>query len=212
MKSDTEESLKFIVVFNQEEQYSIWPCFKPVPSGWKEAGFSGIKEDCLAYIKEVWKDMRPLSLRKKMAEREAKMKEAEASSLALYSTAQDSIKKVPSISPIVSYLSQGNHPVTTFPTNKTSLEFKESLNRNYIHLTFNDTQGNTCLGIKLDPQYTRLDGVDFEKPSGKVHVEGSLILDYVRVRCIADINLKTLEGTGHLEILEVISPIAAFNR
>jgi MbtH protein len=54
------------VVLNHEEQYSIWPAHKPNPLGWVEAGKSGIKEECLAYIKEVWTDMRPLSLRKQM--------------------------------------------------------------------------------------------------------------------------------------------------
>ncbi|HET6840941.1 MAG TPA: MbtH family NRPS accessory protein [Candidatus Angelobacter sp.] len=51
-----------------EEQYSIWPTHKENALGWKDAGKSGTKEECLAYIKEVWTDMRPLSLRKKMQE------------------------------------------------------------------------------------------------------------------------------------------------
>jgi len=38
------------------------------PLGWRDAGKEGPKEECLAYIKEVWTDMRPLSLRKKMEE------------------------------------------------------------------------------------------------------------------------------------------------
>jgi len=36
--------------------------------GWNDAGKTGTKAECLAYIEEVWTDMRPLSLRKKMAE------------------------------------------------------------------------------------------------------------------------------------------------
>ena len=54
------------VVLNHEEQYSIWPHDRGNPSGWNDASKSGSKEECLAYIKEVWVDMRPLSLRKKM--------------------------------------------------------------------------------------------------------------------------------------------------
>jgi hypothetical protein len=34
--------------------------------GLRYDGKSGTKEECLAYIKEVWTDMRPLSLRRKM--------------------------------------------------------------------------------------------------------------------------------------------------
>jgi MbtH protein len=54
------------VVVNHEEQYSIWPSFKEIPLGWHEVGKEGNKQDCLDYIKEVWTDMRPSSLRKKM--------------------------------------------------------------------------------------------------------------------------------------------------
>jgi MbtH protein len=51
------------VVVNHEEQYSIWPAEREIPAGWKEAGKSGNKAECLAYIEEVWTDMRPLSRR-----------------------------------------------------------------------------------------------------------------------------------------------------
>ena len=54
------------VVVNHEEQYSIWFADRDLPAGWKEAGKEGVKEECLAYIEQVWKDMRPLSLRKQM--------------------------------------------------------------------------------------------------------------------------------------------------
>lgn len=53
----------FKVVMNEEEQYSIWPGDRQVPAGWKEAGFTGPKEQCLDWIKERWTDMRPKSLR-----------------------------------------------------------------------------------------------------------------------------------------------------
>jgi MbtH protein len=56
------------VVINHEEQYSIWPVDRDVPLGWKKVGKSGLKEECLDYIEEVWTDMRPLSLRKQMEE------------------------------------------------------------------------------------------------------------------------------------------------
>ena len=55
------------VVANDEEQYSIWQLDKALPLGWNAAGKQGSKEVCLEYIKEVWTDMRPLSLRKQMA-------------------------------------------------------------------------------------------------------------------------------------------------
>jgi MbtH protein len=63
---DREDTTTYRVVVNQEEQYSIWPVDRDIPLGWRDAGKSGPKAECLAYIKEVWTDMRPLSLRKQM--------------------------------------------------------------------------------------------------------------------------------------------------
>ncbi len=57
---------QFVVVLNEEEQYSIWPDGKEIPLGWKADGVKGEKQVCLDHIKHVWTDMRPLSLRKQM--------------------------------------------------------------------------------------------------------------------------------------------------
>lgn len=65
-----DEKTEFLVVVNDEEQYSIWPSYKAVPAGWRVEGKRGLKAECLAYIDETWTDMRPLSLRKIM-ERDA---------------------------------------------------------------------------------------------------------------------------------------------
>ena len=65
---DREDKTIYKVVMNHEEQYSIWPADRENALGWNDAGKQGPKEDCLAYIKEVWTDMRPLSLRKRMEE------------------------------------------------------------------------------------------------------------------------------------------------
>ncbi|GHO64650.1 MbtH family protein [Ktedonobacter sp. SOSP1-52] len=72
MPRDEEEGKTFSkVVVNHEEQYSIWPADRDNPLGWNDAGKSDLKAECLEFIKEVWTDMRPLSLRKRMAELEA---------------------------------------------------------------------------------------------------------------------------------------------
>jgi MbtH protein len=65
---DDEDLRAYKVVINHEEQYSIWLADKEIPLGWREVGTTGSKQECLAYIDEVWKDLRPLSLRKKMGE------------------------------------------------------------------------------------------------------------------------------------------------
>jgi MbtH protein len=66
MAADDEDTTIYQVVVNDEEQYSIWPADRECPLGWKSVAVSGEKAKCLAYISEVWTDMRPLSLRKQM--------------------------------------------------------------------------------------------------------------------------------------------------
>lgn len=65
---EQEDTTIYNVVMNHEEQYSIWPADRELPLGWHTVGKTGTKQECLAYIEEVWTDMRPLSLRKRMEE------------------------------------------------------------------------------------------------------------------------------------------------
>ena len=68
-RDDNEDNTDYKVVVNHEGQYSIWRAERENPAGWKDGGKSGSKAECLAYIKEVWTDMRPLTLRKNMEKR-----------------------------------------------------------------------------------------------------------------------------------------------
>ena len=72
MSDEREDTTIYMAVVNDEEQYSIWPADRENPLGWTDVGKQGPKAECLAYIKEVWTDMRPLSLRRKMEEMEAR--------------------------------------------------------------------------------------------------------------------------------------------
>lgn len=67
-QDDKEDTTIYKVVVNDEEQYSIWSIDRENPLGWRDANHSGLKAECLEYIKQVWTDMRLLSLRKKMEE------------------------------------------------------------------------------------------------------------------------------------------------
>ncbi|MGW7365535.1 MbtH family protein [Streptomyces sp. NPDC054841] len=71
MTDDLHDSQTYQVVVNHEEQYSIWPAQRDVPGGWRPVGRTGPKDDCLAYVNEVWTDMRPLSLRRRMDDPQA---------------------------------------------------------------------------------------------------------------------------------------------
>lgn len=76
-EEDQEDTTIYKVVMNHEEQYSIWPADRENPLGWQDVGKTGLKKECLDYIEEVWTDMRPLSLRKKMEEDARRREEAE---------------------------------------------------------------------------------------------------------------------------------------
>jgi MbtH protein len=62
--NESEDTIIYKVVVNGEEQYSIWRADRELPLGWSERGPTAPKQQCLEYIKTVWTDMRPLSLRK----------------------------------------------------------------------------------------------------------------------------------------------------
>jgi MbtH protein len=66
MSGIDDENTVFTVVMNDEEQYSIWPADRELPLGWSAVGKEGLKPECLAFIDEVWTDMRPRSLREHM--------------------------------------------------------------------------------------------------------------------------------------------------
>jgi MbtH protein len=68
MRDEEEDKRAYAVVMNHEEQYSIWLADRDIPAGWKSVGKTGSKAECLAYIEQVWTDMRPLSLRKWMTD------------------------------------------------------------------------------------------------------------------------------------------------
>jgi len=68
MNDEREDNTIYKVVLNHEEQYSIWPADRENALGWRDEATTGTKQECLDRIKEIWTDMRPLSLRKKMEE------------------------------------------------------------------------------------------------------------------------------------------------
>jgi len=197
---EAEDTTIYKVVMNHEEQYSIWPDYKEIPNGWKHVGKTGLKPECLSYIKEVWTDMRPLSLRKKMEEYERNPPPPPP--------APDPNR--PREKSLVEKLCEGEHPVQVgLRPERTAKLFKEAIDRDYIHIKFTQTKGGTELGFRLDRDASNFSAGDFENGKGSVHVEGFLTLDYVPVRCVADIDLSTLEGKGHLDKVETPKASAA---
>lgn len=174
---------EYVVVKNLEEQYSVWPIFKDIPDGWYSCNFSGTKETCLSYIKEIWVDMRPLSLRKKMEQ---------LSKTDQNTSEQHNIAKVPSL---ISILSDGkNHPIIILSDNKDKV--LNQIQQGYIHIKFTDTIGGSCLTLELDQSITDIECWD----NNIINLEGELILDYQHVKCIIEFNVLTLQGHGLLQL------------
>jgi MbtH protein len=57
-----DENGEYLVLVNDEAQYSLWPEFRDIPVGWKATGPRGKRKECLEWIDANWKDMRPASL------------------------------------------------------------------------------------------------------------------------------------------------------
>jgi hypothetical protein len=107
------------------------------------------------------------------------------------------------MSELVKKLSSGSHPVeVTLRPERTIGGLKECIDRKYVHIKFPNTRGGTELGVRLDSAASDLSQADFESGSGSAKLVGDLVLDYVKVRCIADINLGTFTGEGRLEVVE----------
>ena len=196
MAVDEEDLTTYKVVVNHEEQYSIWPVDRGNPLGWEDRGPSGPKAECLAYINEVWTNMQPLSLSKHMEEVARQQAENPPPPPPSPST------EPPKPDELVMRLATGDHPVEVgLQPEKTAEAFKAAIDRGYVYIKFTDTKGGTELGVRLDTQASDWSQADFSKATGSVHVEGTLTLNYVKVRCLTDLELQTLTGTGHLQIL-----------
>ncbi|GAA3804941.1 hypothetical protein ACFS5L_33975 [Streptomyces phyllanthi] len=96
-----------------------------------------------------------------------------------------------------------DQPVVVGGPNPSLEEFRTRLDEiGTVFIKFTETRGGTDLGIQLDRSASDTSGADFDQGSGSVHVEGTLILNDDPVRCIADIDLTTLKGTGRLKVVE----------
>jgi hypothetical protein len=104
------------------------------------------------------------------------------------------------LSELVQRLSDGQHPVIVSLRPERSVQaLKECVDRGYVHIKFTNTRGGTELGVAIDRERSDFTSADFAAEAGRMTVVGTLTLDYVKVRCIADIGLPALDGLGRLE-------------
>jgi uncharacterized protein YbdZ (MbtH family) len=187
---EIDDKTVYRVVVNHEEQYSIWPLDRALPRGWNAEGKEGTKGECLDHIEKVWTDMRPLSVRRQIDEWKRATATAPAAAPEPADVGDD----------LVTRLSRGDHPVeVSLRPERTLAALRECIDRNYVHVKFTDTAGGTELGLRLDHAASDLARGDFANGAGAIRLVGDLTLDFIRVRCHAQIDLGSLSGRGRLE-------------
>lgn len=191
MSSDASSAERFRVVVNDEEQYSIWAEDKELPAGWHAEGTAGTKEACLDHIENVWKDMRPKSLRDKLASGALEAGELPAP-----------VDDEPDDA-LVRRLAEGWHPVVVAGVGERAQaeaieRFRQRMDRGHVSVLFTGTRGGTELTLRFDPSSVDRSGCDFARRSGRLTVAGDLNLDGVDVRCEAELSLSDLTGVGRL--------------
>jgi len=102
---------------------------------------------------------------------------------------------------LVQRLAQGAQPLNA-KRYASAAELQQAIERGYVLVKFTATQGGTELGLRLERDRCDLTQADFAQATGTVQLAGTLTLNYVKVRGHGQIDLATLDGTGHLEILE----------
>ena len=109
---------------------------------------------------------------------------------------------------LVKRLSESAQPVIVGGPSPSAKQFINQLtNVGYAFIKFTETSGGTDLGLRIDPVNTKLEEANIDKGTGNVHVEGTLNLNFIPVRCVAEINLESMAGTAQLfpEVAEISS-------
>ena len=189
--------MTYRVLVNTEGQHAIVSYKKGIPAGWADVGVRGKKRACQEYVRYIWTDMRPMSLRKEMRDIQRRWKNLERE----HEQKLRDHKKKPNDSRdhLIPYLSEGLHQLEpVLNPEKSAKKLQEAVEQGYIQIKFTGTRGYTGLGINLDAEACSITEGDYRKGTGKVHLEGEAQLDFVRLRCIADVDISTLKGTGYI--------------
>lgn len=102
---------------------------------------------------------------------------------------------------LIKKLSNGKHCVLFEPRTDELSEIQERLNRGFVFVNFLETQGETELGIKVDPSLTQLSKADFKLGKGMLQLVGTCELDFTKVCVNAEIDLASRHGRGSLKVL-----------
>src|SRR5262245_60991840 len=104
---------------------------------------------------------------------------------------------------LVERLSRGGHDVEiVLRSGRTPSAFKACIDRRFVHIKFPGTRGGTELGVPLDIERCDVASADWHLGAGRVHLEGLLTLNFVKIRCVVDVDLASLAGRGGVHLVE----------
>lgn len=193
-----EDDKIYKVVVNHEEVYSIWPVERSNPLGWEDVGVCGTERECLDHIDSVWEDIRPRSVREDI---DSLQRSEEVENLALDSASESPTETYN----VAHFLSQGEHQVELSlgaDPKEGHERLRQVISGGAINLKFTETKGGTDLTIALDREECILLPLELGQSKGHVRLVGRLTLDYTKAKCIATIDIDTLSGRAHLDIVE----------
>ena len=182
------DAKEYVVVTNDEEQYSIWRSDRPIPKGWKDEGTRGPKAACLEHIDTVWTDMRPLSVRRALAEPPKSVEQPPPPA-----------RPADGKNDLVGRLEVAQPILFVGRPESSAAELHAQIERGRVFVRFQNT--GTELGIKLDAKTHAAARAAITAASGTVAVEGDLILNYNSVRFLGELEFETLRGSGRLMFL-----------
>lgn len=155
----------FQVVLDIEEQFSIWPTSRRLPAHWKSVDVQGTLEDCLDYIERLWVDMRPLSLRKHMAEVRPREPEGAPSDDGIYP-------------PVAEYLRNKRQKVSLREVCEGGCEdLKDAVSRGRLYVSLEHTLGGTDLTLTLEGSEAPVDIEALFRTGGTARWRGHVCLD-----------------------------------
>jgi hypothetical protein len=105
------------------------------------------------------------------------------------------------MSDLIERLRNGEHPVEVVLRPAPSRQaLRDCVDRGVAHIKFTGTQGGTELSMDLALPGCELTALRTDDTSGRIRLVGDLSLNYVDIRCVADIDLESFAGVGHIEL------------
>jgi len=103
---------------------------------------------------------------------------------------------------LIEQLTKGKHPIIFEARTESYEEIQDRILKvKFVFVKFTDTVGETEIGINVDADLTDIRGADFVNKTGTIHIVGTCELNYNKVVCVAEIDLKSKCGIGYLKLL-----------